>query len=160
MELLRSISSWATTGVVTVGVAAGIVGPNIGSAPPTPAAVTAVKSPVMTAPKGHVAHHPVTERAASITGPSNTRTRAQHQPRWSAPSPLNLPTISIPSTASTTTSHPPETTTMAVTPTTVASVIFVAPPPVTTTLPPVPTTLPPVTTTTSQPGGSDDSGDT
>lgn len=159
MELLRSITSWATTGVVTVGAAAGIVWPNIGSAPPTPAAVTTVESPAMTQPKGYVARHTITDRAASIVAPSNTRTRAQHRLHWSPPSPLNLPITSIPSTASTATSPPPETTTMAVTPTTVAPVIFVPPPPVTTTLPLVTTTRPPVTTTI-QPSGSDDSGDT
>ncbi|GEM_PF-1884913 len=164
MELLRSIASWATTGVFTVGAAAGIVLSNIEVVPLTPTAATVINAPVKSTPKAHSADHSFVAITASVgVPPASVRTHAKRGRRRSHPFSVTFSTTTVPDTTSTSapTSSIPVTTTTAVTTTTSPDIVIIASPPiVTTTLPPATTTTrpPPVTTTTVYHHGGDGSG--
>lgn len=161
MELLRSIASWATTGVVTVGAAAGIVLSNIEVVPLTPTAATVINAPVKSTPKAHSADHSFVAITASVgVPPASVRTHAKRGRRRSHPFSVTFSTTTVPDTTST--SAP--TSSIPVTTTTSPDIVIIASPPiVTTTLPPATTTTrpPPVTTTVYHHGGDGSgSGDT
>lgn len=150
MELLRALASWVTTGVVTLGAAAGIVLSNIGPSPSTPIAQAPTVSPSRVASTPHVAHR----TSSAVSWPSN------------APS-IHVAALSVKGTtpgASPVVAETPSTTEPVETMTVPATVPTTSPP---TTQPPsfvapvaVSTPPPVVITTTTAPqrddGGSDD----
>lgn len=151
MELLRALASWVTTGVVTLGAAAGIVLSNIGPSPSTPIAQAPIASPSRVASTPHVAHR--TSSAASW--PSNAPSihvaalSVKRTPPGAPPVVAETPSTTVPMETTTTvlatapTTSPPTTQP----PSFVAPVVVSTPPPV-------------VITTTTVPqrdgGGSDD----
>ena len=153
MQALRSIASWATTSLVTVGAAAGIILPNVQSAPATSAAVSVVNE-AKSSPTARVALDSIPIFAASVAvQPLNTLISVRHGRPRSSPATLPQSTNTFPTAPSTATTLPTQTTTTTTattTTTTTTTVIAVAPPVVTTTLPPVTTTTRPPTTTTTQ----------
>jgi hypothetical protein len=158
LELLRSIASWATTGVVTVGAAAGIVLSNSTVAPPTPLAATVAKAPVKSTPKTHVADHSFVAFTESVEAYSaQVRAPARRDRRGNHPFTVTSSLETVP--YSTSTSSSPVMTSTGVTTTTTPVVVTASPSPVTTTAPATTTTRPPaVTTTTVHYQGDDGSG--
>jgi hypothetical protein len=161
MELLRALASWVTTGVVTLGAAAGIVLSNIGPSPSTPIAQAPIAqapiaSPSRVASTPHVAHR--TSNAASWPSNAPSIHVAALSVKWTTPGAppvvAETPSTTVPMETTTSvlatvpTTQPPTTqppTTQP--PSFVAPVVVSTPPPV-------------VITTTTVPqhdgGGSDD----
>jgi hypothetical protein len=167
LGLLRSIASWATTGVVTVGAASGIVLSNSTIAPPTPLAVTVAHAPEKSTPKARVAEHSFVAITESVKAYS-TQVRSPERRDRHGNHPLtvtsSLETVPYPRPTSTSTSSIPMTTSTGVTTTTApVRVVTATPPHVTTTTQATTTTKPPSETTTTVHYQGDDgsgSGDT
>ena len=151
MELLRALASWVTTGVVTLGAAAGIVLSNIGPSPSTPIAQAPTVSPSRVEPTPHVAHR--TSNAASSPSNAPSIHVAALSVKWTTPevppAVAETPSTTVPVETTTTVPATAPTTSPPTTqpPSFVAPVAVSTPPPV-------------VITTTTAPqhddGGSDD----